>query len=272
MKQNTGLKRNIIDKYYTKETVVNKYISIIKNTINIGENDLCIEPSAGNGAFIKGIKSISKNNIYYDIEPEGDNIIKQDYLILDTNIFKKYDKIHVIGNPPFGRQSSMAIKFIKKSCIFVDSLSFVLPKSFKKDSLQKHFPINFHLIYEEELSKDSFTINNDIYDVPCVFQVWIKRDVDRVLPIKLKPKDFKFVKKGDNPDISFRRVGVNAGIIDKNIEGKSEQSHNFIKFNGRLSDEKFKKLNDINYKSRDDTVGPRSISKQEIIKEFNNIL
>ena len=27
---------------------------------------------------------------------------------------KDYKKIHIIGNPPFGRQSSSAIKFIKK--------------------------------------------------------------------------------------------------------------------------------------------------------------
>jgi hypothetical protein len=44
--------------------------------------------------------------------------------------------IHIIGNPPFGRQSSTAIKFIKKSCLFCNSLSFILPKSFKKDSLK----------------------------------------------------------------------------------------------------------------------------------------
>ena len=46
-------------------------------------------------------------------------------------------KIHVIGNPPFGRQSSLAIKFIKKSCSFSDTISFILPKSFKKDSMKK---------------------------------------------------------------------------------------------------------------------------------------
>ena len=34
-----------------------------------------------------------------------------------------------------------AIKFIKKSCEFCDSVSFILPKSFKKDSLKKTFPL-----------------------------------------------------------------------------------------------------------------------------------
>ena len=49
----------------------------------IFENDLCIEPSAGNGAFIEGIKSIFKNYKCYDLKPEHTEIIEQDYLEFD---------------------------------------------------------------------------------------------------------------------------------------------------------------------------------------------
>ena len=59
--QSTGLKRKTIDKYYTSPSIVNECIKLIKENINIQENDLCIEPSAGNGAFINGIKSLFKN-------------------------------------------------------------------------------------------------------------------------------------------------------------------------------------------------------------------
>ena len=68
---------------------------------------------AGNGSFIDGIKSISSHYIFYDLEPEHDEIIQQDYLICNEYNKKINEKIHVIGNPPFGRQSSIAIKFIK---------------------------------------------------------------------------------------------------------------------------------------------------------------
>ena len=66
------------------------------------------------------------------MEPENDEIIKQDYLEFDFNLQNSYKRIHIVGNPPFGRQSSLAIKFIKKSCEYCDSISFILPKSFKK--------------------------------------------------------------------------------------------------------------------------------------------
>jgi hypothetical protein len=40
-----------------------------------------IEPSAGNGAFIDGVKSLTNNFRFYDLEPEHGEIIRQDYLL-----------------------------------------------------------------------------------------------------------------------------------------------------------------------------------------------
>lgn len=271
--QNTGLKRKTIDKYYTSENTVKRCIQLIVKHVEINENDLCIEPSAGNGSFIPDIKTLFGHYRFYDLEPENNEIIQKDYLEFNyKSIKKKYQKIHIIGNPPFGRQSSLAIKFIKKSSEFCNSISFILPKSFKKDSLKKYFPLNFHLICESDLPKYSFTINGNPYDVPCVFQIWVKKNNKRKIQNKIIPNNFVFVKKSDEHDISFRRVGVYAGNIDKNTEDKSEQSHYFIKFDIPLTKTLFKKLSNIEYECKDNTVGPKSISKQELIKEFNKII
>ena len=271
--QKTGLKRETIDKFYTAPFIVKKCIDLVNKYIDIQENDICIEPSAGNGSFINDIKTLFKKYMFYDLQPENNEIIKQNYLEFNYNtiIKKPNNKIHIIGNPPFGRQSSLAIKFIKKSCEYCDSISFILPKSFKKDSLKQHYPLHFHLIHEYDLPKNSFIINKKEYDVPCVFQIWIKKDVKRLVPKKLIPNKYKFVKKIDKPDISFRRVGVNAGYISKEIEDKSIQSHYFIKFDIELTDILFNKLKNIIYNCKDNTCGPRSISKQELIKEFNKL-
>jgi hypothetical protein len=274
--QTTGLNRNTIDKYYTKDSVVELCLNHVKKYIQIKPGDLIIEPSAGNGSFITGIKSLTSNYNFYDLEPENDEIIKQDYLLYNyTDIRDKYDNIHIIGNPPFGRQSSFAIKFIKKSCEFCDSVSFILPKSFKKDSLRKSFPLNYHLMFEIDLPEKSFLVDGIEHNVPCIFQVWQKKTHNRTIIEKLEPDGFMFVEKTDNPDISFRRVGVNAGTIDNNISKKSIQSHYFIKFlemkNGKSINDTIKKLSAIIYEFNN-TVGPKSISKQELIKEFNRVL
>jgi hypothetical protein len=115
MKQIKGLQRNTIDKYYTNSAAVNICIENIKKYVIPNDFDVIIEPSAGNGAFITGIKSLTYNQIFYDIEPENEEIIKQDFLTLDIHAIGLYgteNKIHIVGNPPFGHQSSLAIKFI----------------------------------------------------------------------------------------------------------------------------------------------------------------
>ena len=176
----------------------------------------------------------------------------------------------MIGNPPFGRQSSLAIKFIKKSCEFCDSLSFILPKSFKKDSLKKTFPLRFHLLLEVDLPEKSFLVAGVEHDVPCVFQIWQKRAHNRSVIEAVKPLNFAFVKKNENPDISFRRVGVNAGAVTTDIHEKSIQSHYFIKFQDDVFDaDLLERLSKLTFKNSEDTVGPKSISKQELIAEFN---
>lgn len=266
------------DKYYTSLETVEKCIKIFSNNININNNDLCIEPSAGNGAFINLIKKIFKNYLFYDILPEHNSIIQQDYLLLNLNniidlkLEKNINKIHVIGNPPFGRQSSLAIKFIKKSCEYCDTLSFILPKSFNKESLKKHFPLNFHLVESIDLLSNSFYYNEKYYNIPCIFQIWIKKDNQRNIIENEQPFKYQFVKKEKKHDISFRRVGVNAGEISQNTENKSIQSHYFIKFDNELTEDKYNQLSNIIFNCKNDTCGPKSISKQELIKEFNKII
>jgi predicted RNA methylase len=268
--QTVGLKRNTIDKYYTKPDIVQQCIQALKEQHLIKHDDLIIEPSAGNGSFINAIKSLSTHHVFYDLEPEHPEIIRQDFLDLTPPV--NYNKIHIIGNPPFGRQSSLAIQFIRKSCTFCDSLSFILPKSFKKDSMKSKIPLDYHLICELDLGKNAFLVDNIEYDVPCVFQIWVKKSEKRLVCDKLEPKGFVFVDKTNNPDISFRRVGVNAGTIDTHIENKSEQSHYFIQFNnGKNIRHNLHSLEKLAFEFNN-TVGPKSISKQELISQFNLLL
>ena len=278
-----GLKRNTIDKFYTKPEIVNNFNNLIKSKLKIDKkNDLIIEPSAGEGAFINIIKELCKNYLFYDIKPENDEsdennkIVTQDYLTLEYKklCLNKYNKIHIIGNPPFGRQSSLAFKFIKISSNFCNSISFILPKSFKKDSFKNKIPLYFHLIHEEDITENNaFLLNGEEYNVPCIYQIWEKKETKRIIKEKEKiKKGYKFVKKEDKPSISFRRVGVNAGNISKDCNDKSPQSHYFIEIEDDLfNDELFEKLEKLKFNSSENTVGPKSISKPELIKEFNSL-
>ena len=273
-KQTTGLCRNTKDKYYTSSKIAKDCVEAVKKYVHIHENDLAIEPSAGHGAFIPFIKDTFENYKFYDIDPNNDEIEKANFLEIDFLTTHLTNNIHIVGNPPFGRQSSLAIQFIKKCCQNTNcrSISFILPKSFKKESMKKCFSSYFHLDFQMDIPSFSFIVENKPHDVPCVFQIWNRKDVPRLIPEKLLPRGFSFVKIENNPDISFRRVGVYAGKIDRNYESKSIQSHYFIKFSFPLTDQIYDKIISIDYPSKQDTVGPRSISKQEVITQFNLVL
>ena len=60
--QTTGLKRNPIDKFYTKPDVVDHCLALFKQKFHVKNTELIIEQSAGNGAFINGIRTIGMNN------------------------------------------------------------------------------------------------------------------------------------------------------------------------------------------------------------------
>jgi len=255
----------LYDKYYTNKNIINICCKIFKKNIKVHKKDLIIEPSAGNGAFIPCIKKY--NNILLDIRPENKLIIKKDFLNYNyKKIKKKYNNIHAIGNPPFGKKSSLVIKFIKKCSEFCDSFSFILPRSFNKYFLQKSIPLNFHLIKSYNLPNDSFGFP----EIRCVFQIWKKKKYNRKKIVKkiFPNKNYRFVSKMDNPDIAIRRVGSKSGYIYyNNLNEKNKNTHYFIKILN-----KYKIIKKINFnKEKYNTLAAYSISKMDIIKKLNKI-
>jgi hypothetical protein len=276
MSQNSGLKRNTADKFYTKDIVVRHFCAEIQQYLTVDKvKDLIIEPSAGSGAFIPQLQKMCSNTLFTDIYPDSPLIQKVDFLNTDyTNLREKYNNIHVVGNPPFGRQSSLATKFIKHAAKFADSISFILPLSFKKASYQKKVPLEFHCIFQADVQDNAFTLGRDnkSHDVPCVFQIWEKRSVNRTLPHTMSPIGFEFVKKNKDPHASVRRVGSKAGQIDYEISDKNKNSHYFIKFTEQPTDRIKEKLSKLQFKQSNYVVAAKSISKQELIREFNTAL
>jgi len=115
------MSKNIeLDKFYTPKETAKKCIDLFWNTFF--EVSEIIEPSAGNGNFSLQIP----NCIAYDLEPEHESIIKQDFLKLELP-YKKGRAF--IGNPPFGDRNNLARSFYKHACKMGDMIGFILPIS-----------------------------------------------------------------------------------------------------------------------------------------------
>ena len=88
--------------------------------------------------------------------------------------------------------------------------------------MKKSFPLCFHLVFEIDLPENSFLVDGVEHNVETVFQIWEKKDRNRAIVESVEPENFVFVGKLENPDISFRRVGVKAGAISASIVDKSK--------------------------------------------------
>jgi hypothetical protein len=269
--QDTGkFRTNIKDQFYTNEAIAGACVQSVLDMLPNRDAYLWVEPSAGSGSFLRALPS-TYERIGLDLEPKADGIQTQDYLTWTPPADKR---TIVFGNPPFGRQSSLAKTFIKKSCAFAEIVAFILPRSFTKPSMFNAFPRNFHLVHSHELGPDSFVLNGSPHDVPCVFQVWQKKDIDRSIDQKVTPHGFRYVKAGADYHTACRRVGWLAGRCYPN-DGTtySVQSHYFLQYDADVLphiNEIVEKMNSHTFPSN--TVGPRSLSKTEVSRVLNDII
>ena len=195
------------DKYYTPVNLA-KYC-IDKTFEIIGKENIkdIIEPSAGNGSFSNQLDCTA-----YDLYPEGDNIIKQDYLKLDLP-YKKGRLI--IGNPPYGTKNNLSVKFYKKAVELGDYIAFILPISQLNNNQQMY---EFDLIYSEDLGLKEYSG----VKLHCCLNIY-KRPLSNKLNKKpnYKLKDVKLieVRKRNNKltkqiNYNYYDIGIcNAGSV-----------------------------------------------------------
>lgn len=203
MENDIDLMRSL-DQFYTDKSVAEKCMIRLKELLGSNlDKKLFIEPSAGTGSFINAINKVfpEREIVAYDIDPKMDDIIKLDYLKLDTS---NYKNIITIGNPPFGKRSKLALDFINKSMEYSDVVAFILPVQFNKWGTQRKINDKFKLIENTLLDPESFIFNGNLYSVRSTFQVWTKIETDhKDLRLKSAPpishKDFKMWQYNNTP-------------------------------------------------------------------------
>lgn len=136
-----------LDQYFTPLDLAEYCVNKTKEVVN-NKNIRFLEPSAGNGSFLKFLPSDTES---YDIEPKHESIIKQDFLTLE----REYDKnLCVIGNPPFGSRLNLARAFCEKSFEIAEYVSFILPIS-QLNNTQTIY--KYDLIHSEDLGERKYS-------------------------------------------------------------------------------------------------------------------
>jgi hypothetical protein len=273
--QDTGkFRTNTKDQYYTRASIAKSSVETVLRLFPRAVSYQWVEPSAGNGVFLKALPD-GMDKIGIDLDPKSDGIQKGDFL--DWVPIRLEKPRIFFGNPPFGRQGSLAKAFIKHSAEFADIIAFILPRSFVKPSMSRAFPLNFHCSYSKELEKNSFEVNGKEYDVPCIFQIWEKKALPRQIEPPTKEAGFEYVKHGEAFHIAFKRAGGLAGkcyrATPTSTADFNPQYHYYLKLEDQYVPHIQKILDTVNaHVFPSNTVGPRSLSKSEANEVLNKIL
>ena len=178
-----------LDKFYTIPSVVQTCLDRVSSLYNWSEWDMVIEPSAGNGSFLTRIPVA--NRIGLDLSPAHPEVHMQDFLTYEPPN-KDGKRILLVGNPPFGRVSSLAVKFFNQAAKWATVIAFILPRTFRRISIQNRLNLQFHLVHDEEIPMEPCAFVPPM-KAKCCFQIWQRQDTRRVaveLPIIHADWDF----------------------------------------------------------------------------------
>lgn len=193
------------------------------------------------------------------------------------------NNILVIGNPLFGKISSIAIKFFNHSANFSNVIAFIIPRTFRRPSVQNKLNKMFHLIYDEDVPLKPCCFIPEMM-VKCCFQIWEKKDIERAfIDLPVKHKDWDFLAFGPNDkkgqptppigaDFAIRAYGGKIGEIkNENLNELRPKSWHWIKSNIDKT-ELINTFNKLDYSDSLNTARQNSMGKGEFVRLYNDFI
>ncbi len=179
--------------FLTGDALARRCVRRVDELLGLHSFDLIVEPSAGDGSFLRLLPPEHRFGI--DIEPGAPGIQQGDFLQWGPGAGSPA-RILTIGNPPFGRRGALAVKFVNHACSFSAAVALILPRSFNKYTFQDRVHPRFHLV-SSEICTDSFGVGGgQSRRVNTVFQIWVKGDGER-------PRS---QHEGSHPDFEMRHA------------------------------------------------------------------
>ena len=198
-----------------------------------------IEPAGGTGAFLEALQQMGvKEIISYDIEPHHPLVKQGDFLeVMPDAVLTTDKKMAAISNPPFGRANKLCIPFFNKLANHCDYIGFIVPKSWRKWSVQNRLDQRFHLLHDEGLvvnyvDATGQPLADGKTQLNTVFQIWEKRDVPRPL-IKVTDRGYITKTTPADADVSLTIFGHGCGTVKTQFPRVKNTTQMFLKLNNK---------------------------------------
>ena len=200
-----------VEQYYTPKDLALELSTQLLAVTGIDHSFL--EPAGGNGAFIDALIQLGAKSIEaVDLYPKHPGVQKADFL----KYIPKGENLVTVSNPPFGRNNSLSIPFFNHAAEHSDYIAFLVPRSWRKWSVQNRLDRRFHLVSDQDVAVNYVTdsgvrigTNNDLR---TCFQIWEKRTDLRP---KVKVEDQGLVRKcsPQEADLAIRVFGFGCGKV-----------------------------------------------------------
>lgn len=219
------------EQYYTPISVADEILANLEGLVGNLKKRTIVEPAGGTGSFIVAAgKRGAKNFVSYDIEPHHPQVTKGDFLkqrISGTG--------HItVSNPPFGRNNALSIPFFNHAAESSDLIAFIVPRSWRKWSVQNRLDRRFHLIRDDDLDinyvdRDGELLSRKNLLRTCV-QYWQRGDTLRPL---YKVQDMNVISRSTpaDADASLTVFGYGCGTLRTDFERVPNTTQMFITLN-----------------------------------------
>lgn len=166
------------DQYFTHPQVSKRCVDVVESMFSFDNFDIVLEPSAGDGSFLEMLPK--EKRVGVDLVKQHPEVIESSFFnwapfsMLDLSEKKK---VITIGNPPFGKNSNMAIDFFNHAANFSDVIAFIIPRTWRKFSVQSKLNSSFGLYFDASLPYHCFSVDGKPWHrIRCCFQIWAKQN------------------------------------------------------------------------------------------------
>ena len=257
------------DQFFTRPVVAQQCVELL----DLQSFDLCIEPSAGTKSFYNLLPTSTRFGV--EIDPR---------LAEGVSCGSWYDhhwdqgNILVVGNPPFGTQNAEAIKFFNHAAQFAQCIAFIIPRTWKRPSVQNSLNLNFHLTHSHDL--EAAFEGEKATAVKCCFQIWTRSTTARKkVRLPTTHQDWQFlpyVKRDgdlyppDEADFVVLAYGSNPGQMSDDLYRWRPKSVHFIKALIDVATLK-QRFASLDYSSAHDSARQASLGKGALVTLYGEL-
>lgn len=217
------------EQFYTPQDVAQDIFTTLKDLVPNFTAYTLLEPAGGTGTIIDAGQKFGMTSILsYDIEPLHPKVQQGNFL--EQNINSK--NVLTVSNPPFGRNNALAIPFFNHAAKFSDYIVFIVPRSWRKWSVQNRLDTHFHLIQDHDLTINYVNRYGEDEHAKdrlrtCV-QYWKRSSLARPL---IHVRDMGIIAKSApaEADASMTIFGYGCGTLKTDFEPVKNTTQMFIK-------------------------------------------